>query len=94
MILVVVFICILISIGITLFLILKNPDALNGNFSKFFDPLLPPTKCTPKLEEVEQNAATYIFDTDGKTCVVDTCKPGYNLYFSDPKSINKFKRCQ
>ncbi len=46
--------------------------------------------CSPTLAQVDGYAATYIKDKSGN-CVPDTCKPGYNLYFSKDGS---FKRCQ
>lgn len=79
--------------GITLYFIFKNPSPLEGDNSSLFDPLFPPESCIPKLDEVSDYAATYIKDSDGK-CVVNSCKPGYTFYYGDPKSINKFRRCQ
>ena len=93
MILLIIFIIIWLLIGVTLYFILRNPKYFEGTESSLFDPLLPSESCTPKLDEVSDYAATYIKDSDGK-CVVNTCKPGYTFYYSDPKSINKFRRCQ
>jgi len=92
MIWIILFLLVLLIIGISLFFILRKPLGAPGK-SSMFDPLFPSQKCTPKLDEIDAYAATYIKDADDK-CVADTCKPGYNFYYSDPKSINKFKRCQ
>jgi hypothetical protein len=92
MILVILLVIIWILIGITLyFVIKKNPST--GTETPESDPLFPSESCIPKLDEVSEYAATYIKDSDGK-CVVNTCKPGYTFYYGDPKSINKFRRCQ
>ena len=94
MILIFIFLLVLLIIGISLLLIIRKQPSPTGDASlSILDSLLPPAKCTPKLEEMEEYVATYVLDSDGK-CLPETCKPGYNLYYSDPKSINKFKRCQ
>jgi hypothetical protein len=91
MIWIILFIVMLVLIGISLFFVLRKPGV--PGTPSMFDPLFPSQKCTPKLDEIDAYAATYIKDSDDK-CVADTCKPGYSFYYSDPKSINKFKRCQ
>jgi hypothetical protein len=93
MILVILLIIIWVLIGITLYFILKNPKPFESTESSVDDPLFQSESCIPKLDEVSEYAATYIKDSDGK-CVVNSCKPGYTFYYGDPKSINKFRRCQ
>ncbi len=46
-------------------------------------------RCTPTLNQVDSYAATYIKDRNGN-CVPNTCKPGYNLYYSKD---GRFLRC-
>ena len=91
MIALIIFVILLLLIAVTLFFILRMPPAPSTKPAE--DNFFPDQKCTPTLNQVDEYAATYIVDSDGD-CVPNTCKPGYNLYYSDPKSINKFKRCQ
>jgi len=96
MILIVIFVIILLLISVTIYFLLRKapstaddtPDSLSRAIDGFFK-----TKCTPTLDETDAYAATYILDSDNR-CVPDTCKPGYTFYYGDPKSVNKFKRCQ
>ena len=92
MIWIIIFIIVLILIFVALYFVLKKPRT--PGVPSILDPFFPPAKCSPTLAEVDPYAIKYVRDDDGKTCVPDGCKPGYNLYFSDPKSINKFRRCQ
>ncbi len=46
-------------------------------------------RCTPMLNQIDTYAATYIKDRNGN-CVPNTCKPGYNLYYSKD---GRFLRC-
>jgi len=92
MIWIIISVIVLILIFVALFFMLRKPGA--PKIPAFLDPLIPPTSCSPTLAEVDPYAIKYVRDDDGKTCVPDGCKPGYDLYYSDPNSINKFRRCQ
>lgn len=89
MIVIFIFFIIVLLISIYLFFISPKRPITPGDTES----IIKSEKCMPKLSEVDEYAATYALDKDGD-CMPATCKYGYNLYYSDPKSINKFKRCQ